>query len=49
VEEVATKVIFMDSGVVVEEGSAKDIFSRPKEEWTRQFLRRVLRQVEYTI
>jgi L-cystine transport system ATP-binding protein len=48
-EEVATKVIFMDSGVVVEEGSAKDIFSRPKEERTRQFLRRVLRQVEYTI
>jgi L-cystine transport system ATP-binding protein len=48
-EEVATRVIFMDSGVVVEEGSAKDIFSRPKEERTRQFLRRVLRQVEYTI
>jgi L-cystine transport system ATP-binding protein len=48
-EEVATKVIFMDSGVVVEEGNAKNIFSRPKEERTRQFLRRVLRQVEYTI
>jgi L-cystine transport system ATP-binding protein len=48
-EEVATKVIFMDSGVVVEEGSARDIFSHPKEERTQQFLRRVLRPVEYTI
>jgi L-cystine transport system ATP-binding protein len=48
-EEVATKVIFMDGGMVVEEGTAKVIFSAPKEERTRQFLQRVLNPVEYTI
>jgi L-cystine transport system ATP-binding protein len=48
-EEVGTKVLFMDGGVVVEEGSAKDIFSHPKEQRTRQFLSRILKNHEYTI
>jgi L-cystine transport system ATP-binding protein len=48
-EEVGTKVLFMDGGVVVEEGSAKDIFRHPKEQRTRQFLSRILKNEEYTI
>lgn len=39
--EVADKVIFMDNGVVEEEGSAKQIFENPKNERTKQFLSRV--------
>lgn len=41
-EEVADKVIFMDGGYVVEEGSPKEIFYYPKEERTKQFLHRIL-------
>ena len=37
-QDVADKVIFMDGGVVVEEGAPKEIFYRPKEERTKQFL-----------
>lgn len=48
-QEVATKIIFMDGGVVVEEGSAEDIFTHPKEERTSQFLHRVLRDYDYVI
>ncbi len=48
-EEVATQVVFMDGGVVVEKGTREDIFTRPKEERTKQFLRRVLKFVDYVI
>ena len=41
-QDVATHVVFMTDGVVVEEGSAEDIFSHPKEARTRQFLQRIL-------
>lgn len=41
-QDVADKVIFMDEGVVVEEGSPAQIFSRPREERTRQFLSRII-------
>jgi L-cystine transport system ATP-binding protein len=47
--EVAGKVIFMDDGLVVEEGSPKDVFISPKEERTRQFLGRISREWAYTI
>ncbi len=40
--EVADRVIFMDGGVVVEEGPPSQIFSVPREERTRQFLSSVL-------
>ncbi|MEO1772708.1 amino acid ABC transporter ATP-binding protein [Candidatus Enterococcus ferrettii] len=40
--EVANKVIFMDEGVIVEEGPPEEIFSNPKEERTRRFLKRIL-------
>lgn len=48
-QEVASKVIFMDGGVIVEEGSAKQIFTAPKEERTSQFLHRVLKDFDYVI
>jgi len=46
--QVADKVIFMADGVVVEEGTPKEIFVHPKEERTRQFLKRVLPE-DYTV
>lgn len=48
-QEVASRVVFMDGGVVVEEGTAKDIFTAPKEERTIQFLRRIIRDYDYVI
>ena len=48
-EEVADKVVFMDGGYVVEEGKPSQIFSFPKEERTRQFLRRILPVDNYNI
>ena len=48
-EEVATQVIFMDGGVVVEKGTSREIFYSPKEERTKQFLKRVLRTDDYVI
>ncbi len=48
-EEIATRVIFMDSGVIVEEGSPEEIFYRPKEERTKQFLKRILPVNDYVI
>ena len=47
--DVATHVIFMADGNIIEEGSPKDIFQRPKEERTKTFLRRILPQEEYNI
>ncbi|MBR1855619.1 MAG: amino acid ABC transporter ATP-binding protein [Oribacterium sp.] len=43
-ESVANEVIFMDDGVVVEKGTPKEIFSRPKDPRTEQFLRRIIRK-----
>ena len=40
--EVATRVVFMDQGVIAEEGSPDVIFTNPQEQRTRQFLARVL-------
>jgi ABC-type polar amino acid transport system, ATPase component len=48
-KEVANKVYFMDGGVVVEEGTPQEVFMHPKEERTRQFLRRILREIDYYI
>ncbi|MEK3937460.1 amino acid ABC transporter ATP-binding protein [Sporosarcina sp. FSL W7-1349] len=41
-KEVADKVIFMDGGVVVEEGAPSQIFGNPKEKRTQKFLEKVL-------
>ena len=40
--EAATKVIFMENGVIVEQGEPQTFFSAPKEERTREFLRNML-------
>ena len=36
--EISDRVIFMEHGVIVEEGSAEQIFTAPRQERTRQFL-----------
>ncbi|EPJ87813.1 MULTISPECIES: amino acid ABC transporter ATP-binding protein [Pseudomonas] len=41
--EVADRVVFFDSGRIIEQGPPEQIFSAPREERTRQFLSSVLR------
>lgn len=40
--EVADRVIFMDAGYIVEEGTPTDIFENPSNERTKEFLSKVL-------
>ncbi|MCR5673633.1 MAG: amino acid ABC transporter ATP-binding protein [Lachnospiraceae bacterium] len=40
--EVSHKVIFMENGTVVEEGTPREIFLTPKQERTKQFIDRIL-------
>ena len=40
--EVADRVLFMDEGVIVEEGTPAEIFGNPKEKRTQDFLNKVL-------
>ena len=47
--EAATKVVFMDGGKVVEQGTPKEILVSPKEDRTRQFLSRILPEFSYSI
>lgn len=39
--EVADRVIFMDKGVIVEEGEPEEFFGNPQQERTQNFLRRI--------
>ena len=41
-KEVSDRVIFMDKGVIAEEGTPEAIFGQPKEERTKVFLKRIL-------
>ena len=41
--EVADRAVFMDGGVIVEEGSPKDVFEHPQQPRTQDFLRKVLK------
>ncbi|MXQ10738.1 amino acid ABC transporter ATP-binding protein [Microvirga makkahensis] len=41
-KEVADRVLFIDGGVIVEQGAAKDVLNDPKHARTQDFLRRVL-------
>lgn len=41
-KEVADRVLFMDGGVILEEGTPEQIFDHPKEERTKAFLSKVL-------
>ena len=40
--DVSKRVIFMDSGVIAEDGAPEEIFTHPKQQRTREFLGRVL-------
>ena len=40
--EVAHRVLFMDDGTILEEGSPDRLFTEPRHPRTREFLRRVL-------
>ncbi|MCM3779960.1 amino acid ABC transporter ATP-binding protein [Microbacterium hydrocarbonoxydans] len=44
--EAADRVLFMDGGVVVEEGAPQDIFGAPRQERTQRFLTRILRPLD---
>ena len=41
-KEIASRVIFMDNGVILEEGTPKEIFENPRKERTKEFLKRYL-------
>lgn len=41
--EVASRVVFMDGGVIVEEGTAEELFTNPQNERTRQFLKKYIK------
>ncbi|MGF7142546.1 ABC-type polar amino acid transport system ATPase subunit [Anaerotaenia torta] len=42
--EVADRVVFMDKGVIAEEGTPEQIFNSPTQDRTREFLKRVLNE-----
>ena len=41
-KSVADRVIFMDGGVIVEQGNPKEVFENPKEQRTKDFLLRFI-------
>ncbi len=47
--DVSTKVIYMDGGVIVEQGPPDVIFTKPREERTRKFLARFIQDFDYVI
>jgi putative lysine transport system ATP-binding protein len=42
-KEVSDRIIFMDQGVIAEQGTPQEIFENPKEERTKTFLQRFLK------
>ena len=47
--DVADRVVFMDGGFIVEEGSPEDVIGNPQHERTKSFLRRVLNPTEVSV
>lgn len=43
--EVSHRVLFMDKGVIAEEGTPEEIFNNPTQPRTREFLRRTLKSI----
>ena len=41
-KEVSDRVLFMDKGIILEEGSPEQLFNAPKEERTKEFLSRFI-------
>ena len=48
-KNVATKVVFMDEGKIVEQGIPDEIFRNPKEPRTKQFLDKIYQEFAYAI
>ena len=44
-KEVSDRVVFMDKGVIAEEGAPEQIFNNPTQERTREFLKRTLKTI----
>lgn len=42
-QELADRIIFMEGGRIVEQGSPEQLFNHPKDLRTREFLRRILK------
>ena len=42
--QVASRIVFMDNGVVVEEAEPKEFFANPRSERARKFLRQILQE-----
>ena len=40
--DIASRVCFLDEGVILEQGPPDQIFSEPQEERTKQFLQRII-------
>lgn len=47
-EAAADRVVFIDEGVIVEEGDAREVLERPKKERTERFLRRLRSRINNT-
>jgi polar amino acid transport system ATP-binding protein len=47
--DVADRVIFMDEGVIVEQGSPQEVFDNPREERTKQFLYRYKKDKDHSL
>jgi len=43
--EVADRVVFMDGGVIIESGEAREVLTNPKADRTRSFLQRVIHPI----
>lgn len=41
-KEVADRVVYMDEGMILEEGTPEEIFNHPKQERTREFIAQIL-------
>ena len=44
--DVANHILFMEDGRIIEEGHPQDFFTRPKEERTKQFLTRIIPELQ---
>jgi ABC-type polar amino acid transport system ATPase subunit len=44
--DVADRVLFMDQGIILEEGPPSEMFTKPKNERTKAFLKRILAEIE---
>ncbi|MDL2292802.1 amino acid ABC transporter ATP-binding protein [Acholeplasma sp. OttesenSCG-928-E16] len=40
--EISNRVVFMDKGIILEQGTPRELFENPKEERTREFLKRYM-------